>query len=307
VNPPTVHPSDLAGVLPVFQMPYHEDESINFDVLARQLEWLLQRGADGVVMAMVSELLRLSEAERREVAEHACRIVGGRAAVVISVGAETSRLAEQFARHAEACGASAVMAIPPVSVALPASEVLGYYRRILAATELPVIIQDASGYVGLPLPIQTQAALLEEYGTERAMFKPEAMPLGPNLSALRDATGGRARVFEGSGGIALVDSHRRGIAGTMPGADLIDAIVVLWNALEAGDDERPYRISAPLTALVSLAHGLDGFLAIEKHLLRRQGVFANTIVRGPVGFVLDEETREEVDRRFDLLNEALAT
>ena len=30
-------------------------------------------------------------------------------------------------------------------------------------------------------------------------------------------------------------------------------------------------------------------------------VFANEVIRGPVGFVLDEETRAEVDRRYDRL------
>ena len=46
---------------------------------------------------------------------------------------------------------------------------------------------------------------------------------------------------------------------------------------------------------------LDAFLAVEKHLLVRQGIFKNTLVRGPVGFCLDEETKREVDRQFDRL------
>jgi 4-hydroxy-tetrahydrodipicolinate synthase len=44
---------------------------------------------------------------------------------------------------------------------------------------------------------------------------------------------------------------------------------------------------------------LDCFLAVEKHLLVRQGIFKNTLVRGPVGFRLDDETKSEVDRQFD--------
>ena len=113
-------------------------------------------------------------------------------------------------------------------------------------------------------------------------------------------------MFEGTGGIALVDSFRRGIVGTMPGADLIDGIVTLWRALQAGDEAEATRIWLPLAALVSMQHSLDAFLAIEKHLLVRQGVFQNTRVRGPVGYVLDDATRSEVDRLFDLLMEAVA-
>jgi 4-hydroxy-tetrahydrodipicolinate synthase len=91
----------------------------------------------------------------------------------------------------------------------------------------------------------------------------------------------------------------------MPGADLIDAIVALWRALEIGDAARVARIHAPLAQLIALQKGLDGFLAVEKHLLRRRGIFRNTLVRGPVGFVLDENMRREVDQLFDDLQAEL--
>ncbi len=56
--------------------------------------------------------------------------------------------------------------------------------------------------------------------------------------------------------------------------------------------------SAPCIALQT---NLDAFLAIEKYLLVKQGIFTNTHVRGPVGFILDDETCHEVDRLFDLV------
>ena len=96
--------SPLQGVLPVFQTPYHDDESIDRETLAREVDWLYDCGADGIVMAMVSELLRLSGEERRTLAELACEVGGGRGAVIISVGAESSIVAEFYAKHAEAHG-----------------------------------------------------------------------------------------------------------------------------------------------------------------------------------------------------------
>lgn len=294
----------LAGVLPVFQTPFHDDESIDFDTLAAELDWLLIQEADGVVMAMVSETLRLAVDERLAMAEFVCRSVASRGSVVISVGAESAHTAVHLARRAEQCGADAVMCIPPVSVGLPDDEIHDYYSRIIRSIEIPVVVQDASGYVGRPLSIAVQQRLWETFG-QRVLFKPEAAPLGPRLSQLRDATGGGARVFEGSGGIALADSHRRGIVGTMPGADVTDAVVAIWRALEKGDEERAYRIWLPLAGLVSHLTSLDAFLAVEKHLLRRRGIFKNTVVRGPVGYRLDDETRCEVDRLFDRLMQAM--
>lgn len=296
----------LSGVLPVFQTPYRDDETIDAATLESQINWLYDCGADGIVMAMVSEVLRLDGAERRELAELACRFGGKRGAVVISVGAESSKSAEAYAKHAEASGASAVMAIPPVSVGVGEDELARYYERIIRATKLPVLVQDASGYVGRPMPIAMQARLMNEFGADRVLFKPEATPIGPRLSALRDATNGKGKIFEGTGGIALVDSHRRGVVGTMPGADLIKGIVALWRALEAKDERRVYALSLPICSLVALQNSLDAFLAIEKYLLVKQGIFKNTIVRGPVGYTLDEETRREVDRLFDLVMRAVA-
>ena len=295
---------ELRGVLPVFQTPFHPDETIDFATLEREITWLHDCGAHGIVMAMVSETLRLSSEEREELAAAACKFGRARGVVVISVGAESSKVAERYARHAESVGADAVMAIPPVSVGIGEAELLAYYRRIIAAIRIPVIVQDASGYVGKPMPIAMQARLLDEFGPERVLYKPEASPIGPKLSELRDATGGRARVFEGTGGIALVDSFRRGIVGTMPGADLIRGLVPLWNALAAGHTEKADRIHGPLAALISMQTSLDAFLAVEKHLLVRQGIFKNTLVRGPIGFRLDAETTREVDRLFDRMIEA---
>ena len=290
-----------AGVLPVFQTPYLEDESIDYDTLEREIDWLYENGADGVVMAMVSEVLRLSAEERDEMASHVCEFNEGRGCVVISVGAESSHTAARHAVNAEQAGADALMAIPPVSVGVGEDELRRYYERIFAATTVPVIVQDASGYVGRPMSIGFQAGLLEKFGPDRALFKPEAPPIGQRLSALRDATDGRAKVFEGTGGIALVDSYQRGVVGTIPGADLVRAIVPLWQALESGDLDKASTIHGPLSSFITLQNTLDSFLAVEKHLLVRQGVFKNEIVRGPCGYALDDETRIEVDRLFDLL------
>jgi hypothetical protein len=97
------NPGDLGGVLPVFQTPWRDDESLNVDVLEREINWLFDRGADGVVMAMVSEVLRMSSQERRAIAEVACEFGRRRGAVVISVAAASAKLAEQHAIHAEQC------------------------------------------------------------------------------------------------------------------------------------------------------------------------------------------------------------
>ncbi len=298
-------PGALTGVLPVVSTPFDATDDIDAEVLAGEVDWLISCGVDGLVVAMVSEVLRLSEAERRALTSAVVVAAGGRVPVVASVGAESTKAAVAFAVHAERAGAAALMAIPPVAVELKDAEIAAYFGAILQAVEIPLVVQDASGYLGRPLSLDLYLGLLDEHGPDRVLFKPEAPPTGPRLSALRDATGGRARVFEGTGGAALVDSHRRGVVGTMPGPEVAWAVVELWRALARGDAAAVAAIHGPLAGLVSLQTSLDAFVAAEKHLLVRQGVFVSDLRRRPYGYVLDAETIIEIDRLFRLLCDAV--
>lgn len=297
----------IAGVLPIAHTPFLDNDDIDYASLERQIDWAYEQGAQGYCSGMVSELLRLTAAERLELTRKLAELNRGRGAVVAGVGAESTRQALVYAREAEAAGCDALMAIPPISSALPDDQLLAYYVALAEQISLPLIVQDASGYVGQAIPMHVHAELIARFGPEKILFKPEASPIGPNLSKLRDATGGQARIFEGSGGILLIDSHRRGIAGTMPGMEFLDGIVALWRALERGDDDAAYRIYYPICALVALQlqAGLDGFLAIEKYLLHRRGLFATDRRRRPYAWSLDPETTAEVERLFARLQREL--
>ncbi|MCX6431716.1 MAG: dihydrodipicolinate synthase family protein [Actinobacteria bacterium] len=291
----------VSGVLPVFQTPYAPDGSVDLETLEAEIRWILDQGADGVVMGMVSEVLRLSDAEVEMVANRACR-VAAEAGVqcILSVGAESTHVAVERARRAVDMGATAVMAIPPLATAVADHDKLLYYRALLDAINIPVVVQDASGYVGQPLSIEMQARIAVEFPGQ-AVFKPEAQPIGPRVTALLEATSGNAKILEGTGGLALVDSFQRGIVGTMPGADVCWAVIALWRALKESDFAAVEAINAPLVEMISVQGELDSFLAVEKHLLQRQGLFSNTLVRGPVSFRLDPELAKYVDALFDEL------
>lgn len=292
----------IRGVVAVISTPFGADDRIDHPVLAREIDWVFEQGAQGICAGMVSEWLRLGAAERTELTRAMVELAAGRGAVISSVGAEGTEHARALARDAAEAGCDGMMAIPPLSTAVSSNEVAAYFEAIVDEVELPLIVQDASAYVGQPIELDVLARLLDRYGPEKILFKPEAMPLGPNVSALRDRTDGRARIFEGSGGIALVDNFRRGVAGTMPGVDLLDQLVALWRALEAGDEEEVYRLYFPICAIVTLQSqaGLDGFIAIEKYILVKRGVFESARRRSPIAWEIDEETAREVDRLLAL-------
>ena len=300
----TANTRPLAGVQAVFQTPFTPDGALDIETLESQLDWLFTQGADGVVFAMVSEILRLSSEERDTVARVASAFAVGRGDSVISVGAESTYTAIRHAKVAADMGATALMAAPPSLFRVDDEALLRYYLDIAAAVDLPLVVQDASGYVGAPLSISLQASLQRELG-DRVYFKPEALPIGPRVTQLRDSTDGQARIFEGMGGLFLIESFRRGAVGTMPAGDLVWALVPLWRALVAGDYDRAYRITGPLAQIVSLQGSLDSFVAIEKRNLVRQGIFPTATMRGPAGHGVDTVMTEEVDRLVELLRDAV--
>jgi 4-hydroxy-tetrahydrodipicolinate synthase len=287
-------------------MPYLEDLRIDFDALQREVEYLFDCGAQGLCLALVSDTLRLTAQERMEMPARLVEFAQGRGPVIISVGAESTIQARAFARAAEDGGAGALMAIPPLSQGLAEAQLAEYFEELLEEVSLPIIIQDASSYVGAAMSLSFQAELFRKQG-DRILFKPEATPLGPCISALRDLTGGKAKIFEGSGGVLLIDSYRRGVAGTIPGVEVLDGLVALWNACVAGDWDRAYEVYLPICAIATLQMqgGLDGYIVTERHLLHRQGLFPNQIHRGPLSFQLDDETRREIDRLYDRMQAVL--
>ncbi len=299
--------TQLRGILPVVHMPYHSGGQIDFDTLGREVDYLFETGAHGLCLALVSDTLRLTAQERLEMPAHLVRFADGRGPVVISVGAESTVQARAYARAAEDGGAAAVMAIPPLSQGLAEPELREYFEELLDEIQIGVFVQDASSYVGKPMSLEFQAALFRQHGP-RVLFKPEASPLGPCISGLHELTNGEAAIFEGSGGQLLIDSYRRGVRGTIPGVEILDGLVALWNACEAGDWDRAYEVYLPICAIATLQiqGGLDGFIVSERYMLHRQGLFPNQVHRGPLAFNLDEGTRQELDRLYDRLQRVLA-
>ena len=295
----------LAGVFNVISTPIDNNDEIDQKTLKKEIDWLIKCGSNGAVLAMVSEVLRFSASERRKQWQLSLEYLSDRIPLVVSVGAESAAIAVGLAKDAQKDGATAVMATPPSAFVASADEVKSYYQRIIEAVDITVIVQDASNYLGAPIELETYVELIDKYGDERVQFKPEAKPVKERLETLNKISSNRARVFEGQGGIDLLDTHPLGVKGTMPGAEVPWAIVGLWNALEKKDLITAQAIHTPLAKLISYQTTLDAYVAVEKYLLVKQGVFSNTNQRGPVGFKLDEQTKSKIDLAYSELAAAI--
>ena len=66
--------------------------------------------------------------------------------------------------------------------------------------------------------------------------------------------------------------------------------------------------SRPVAALVLLQSqaGLDGYISVERYIMKKRGIFTSDRMRSPEAWVADDATRAEVDRLMRLLERAVA-
>jgi dihydrodipicolinate synthase/N-acetylneuraminate lyase len=289
------------GVYSVVQTPLDENDNIDQAIFKREIDWLIECGVKGLVLAMVSEVMRFSADERRLQWQSALKIINKRVPLIVSVGAESTAIAISLAKSAQADGATALMATPPAIFPATSDQIYTYYSEIIEAVKIPLIVQDASNYMGQPLDLELYGNLIEKYGTERVQFKPEAKPVKERAAALQEIAHGQARIFEGQSGIDLLDTHPLGLVGTMPGGEIPWAIIKLWNALESNDLELAKSIHNLVSQLVAFQQNIDGYVAVEKYLLVKQGIFESVRQRGPVRTILSSEVKIEIDQIFEKL------
>ena len=289
------------GIFPVLQMPLNELEEIEPKELRREIDWLISFGVEGVVLAMVSEVMRFSFEERRHQWQLVLEILEGRLPLIVSVGAESTRVAVKLAKQAASDGAAMLIATPPATYPATSDEIFSYYEAIVESVAIPVVVQDASNYMGQPLPMELYERLLEKFGTERIQFKPEAKPVRDRVAGLQEITGGKAKIFEGQSGMDLLETHELGLVGTMPGSEIVWAISKLWNSLESGDFESAKQIHQGISELIEFQQTIDAYVAVEKYLLVKQGIFTSARQRGPVSTILSESTKAGIDRVFEKL------
>ena len=122
--------AEINGILPILHTPFDSNDQIDQTSLQREIDWAFEQGVRGVCCAMVSEILRLTSQERFDLNRMVVEMTGGRGVVVASVGAESTKQAIEYANQSVADGCNAIMAIPPISTALPLDALYDYFSTL---------------------------------------------------------------------------------------------------------------------------------------------------------------------------------
>jgi 4-hydroxy-tetrahydrodipicolinate synthase len=263
--------------------PFTEDDDIDVEAQRRVVRFALECGSHGIVaFGLAGEVLKLAPDERRELTEVIVDEVGGAVPVFVGVGAPSSRISIELARHAEAAGASCVVVPAPLSGAGDEAALVDYFAGIAAAVGLPVMIQDAPAYLGVGLGVR----VVQRIGAVADNVRLVKLEAGPaEMSHWLAELGDEYAVWGGDGGMYLLDCVRSGAAGIIPGVDLVDLLVRAYEAEARGDnalaDERLREILPML--VFEMQHSIDHYNACAKQILVQRGVLEHDRLRPPAG------------------------
>ncbi|HET8546721.1 MAG TPA: dihydrodipicolinate synthase family protein [Bryobacteraceae bacterium] len=271
----------LAGVFPVLATTFLNDGTLDVHSQLRLVDYLLEQGAHGLgLFGNASEGYALTAGERRSLHQEIAKHVAGRVPLVVSSGANGTYAAVEASREAEDLGADALMVLPPYFLKTDADGLLHYFSEIGNAVRIPIMVQDAPLMTQVAMPAALLARLHREIPHVQ-LVKVEAPPTAPKISEIRRLAGDGLIVFGGLNGQFFIEEVQRGSAGVMPGSDMADTYVAIWNLLRdrrIGDAWEIFARALPLIRF-ELQPGMG--VSAMKHDLVAKGIIRSAFVRHP--------------------------
>src|SRR5438132_10555467 len=272
----------VSGVCPVLATPFDDDGGPDAAGLARIAEFAIRCGADALVYpGVASEVEQLSDSERNDLLDVLAMAAHGRVPLIVGASAAHLPATILHLHKAASLGAAAAMVMAPARLAGDTASVIDYYRSLAAATEVPIVLQNAPPPAGAGFDMSAIARVVSEVPAVRYV-KEETMPCGQRISALLATREiGDAPhfigVLGGAGGRYILDELARGALGTMPACELTDVHTVMVRAWRDGDHASArtlYNRTLPLLNFQAVFRW-----AMTKEVLRRRGVIDCAQVR----------------------------
>jgi len=295
----------LAGVVPVVPTIFHDDETVDLDATVRVVDYLMDAGVDGLcLLANYSEQFALTDAERDAIARRLLEHVAGRLPVIVTTSHYSARVTAARSRAAQDMGAAMVMIMPPffgATLTVPAPGVIGYFKQVADAIDIPVMVQDAP-LSATPLPAGLLIDLVRE--VPQVQYAKIEMPQAADkLHALVSALGDRLPgPFDGEESVTLIPDLDAGATGTMPSSTVPAELGQIVRRYRAGDRAGAVSAWEALLPLIHFENRQCGLRA-QKILLAEGGIIACDRTRAPFGPVSPRTRRGliELAGRHDLL------
>ncbi|MDT8409764.1 MAG: 4-hydroxy-tetrahydrodipicolinate synthase [Wenzhouxiangellaceae bacterium] len=234
------------GSIVAMVTPMADDQRVDEPSWTRLLEWQLDSGSDGIVVAgTTGESATLDDFERDLLLESALETANGRCAVIAGTGSASTAVAIAQSRRAAALGAQWVLVVTPYYNRPPQRGLEMHYRAIADACPVPLILYNVPSRTAVDLQVETALRLAEH---PNIVAVKEALP---DMQRVRSYADAGLAVLSGDDPSAL-EAIRHGARGVISVAANIAPIrfgQMCRSALSAQEDERAGRLNAELEPL----------------------------------------------------------
>lgn len=161
--------------------PMYPDGSVNYEELAKLVEFQIANGTDAIVACgTTGESSTLGDEEHVQVIKAVVDQVNGRVPVIAGAGSNDTAYAVWLSREASDLGADALLHVTPYYNKTSQSGLIRHFNTIADATDLPVILYN--------VPSRTGVNILPETYRELAKH--------PNIVAAKEANGNISSVAQ---------------------------------------------------------------------------------------------------------------
>ena len=267
---------NLKGMGVALITPFKEDESVDYEALGRLVDYLLQNGADYlVVLGTTAETTTLTEEEKKKIIELVVTKVRHRIPIVLGVGGNCTKSVVDKLKNDNFEGIDAVLSVVPYYNKPSQEGIYQHYKAIAQATDLPVILYNVPGRTGVNMTAETTLRLAREFKNIIAVKEASG-----NITQMDDIIKNKPKDFN-------VISGDDGITFPLITLGAIGVISVIGNAFPrefsrmvrlalAGDYESARTIHHRFTELFSLLF-IDGNPAGVKSMLSMMGFVENRL------------------------------
>lgn len=256
--------------------PFKTDESIDFDALARIVEYQIKSGTDYlVVCGTTAETPTLTEQEKDDVTRFVVNCVAGRLPVVLGVGGNHTKAVVEKLQTADFTGIDAILSVTPYYNKPSQEGLYQHYAAIAKTSPLPVILYNVPGRSGVNMLASTTLRLASEF---------------QNICAIKEASGIFSQIddiIKNKPADFMVISGDDGITFPLITLGAIGVISVIGNAFPRefsrmvrlaleGDYDSARKIHHRFTELIELLF-VEGNPAGVKSMLAVMGFIENTL------------------------------
>lgn len=176
--------------------PMHSDGSVNFEELARLLEFQVENGTDAIIACgTTGEAATLTVKEHCEVLSFVCERINGRIPVIAGTGSNDTSTAIELSKSAEASGADALLSVTPYYNKTSQNGLIRHFTTIADNIDLPMILYNVPSRTGCNIKPKTYAELCKH---ENIVATKEANGDISSVSQTRSLCGDKLDIYSGN-------------------------------------------------------------------------------------------------------------